>query len=71
MPVAEVGGESSAEEVHAIDQLGVDEAERALEALQVERLVQLEAVEHQGDVAGLAAAYVERRRVVLRRDSGE
>ena len=69
--VAEVRREAAAVEVDAVDDPAVDQAERALEALQMERLVELEAVEDERDVPRLAAADVERGRVVGRGDAGQ
>ena len=69
--VAEVGGQAAGVDVDAVDDAAVDDAERALEAPQVERLVELEAVEDERDVPRLAAADAERGRVVGRGDAGE
>ena len=70
MPVAPVRGEAASKEIDRVDDPSVDEAERALERAQVERIVELEPIENQETSLARASAGVERRRAVGGGDAG-
>lgn len=70
-PITVVRGERAADKIDPLDDLGVHQAEGALESQQVERFVELESIQHNRDVSCLAPSNIERGRVIRRRHSGE
>ena len=59
MPVSEIRRKPAAEELDTVHDVGIDQAERALEALKVERVVELQSVEDQRNIPGHTASHVE------------